>query len=215
MKNKIQSYIWQYYPRRKLGYLKLKDEKVNHTVVLVEGKLIADKNKKGEIIGIEYIGQSPPPHMNQPNKRIEKIVYDSTTRPDDKLMADTINEIAEVVNSLVAHHNSGEEKNVEGMVDNPYLLWGNRVPVPPPPEEWREEFTDKFFVYKIGGKFPDHVGGEKEAIKFIENLLAFKQAQLRKDIEKMLDRSSSDYGYVGDEPFDAAIYNVLELIDKK
>lgn len=36
---------------------------------------------------------------------------------------------------------------------------------------WPKEFKSKFFVYKLGDKFPDHVGAEKEAADWIEGLL--------------------------------------------
>lgn len=38
-------------------------------------------------------------------------------------------------------------------------------------EAWERQFLRKFFVYKLGGEFPDHVGAEKEAIDFIAQLL--------------------------------------------
>ncbi len=45
----------------------------------------------------------------------------------------------------------------------------------PPPQEseenWETQFRNKFFVYKLGGKHPDHVGAEKEAIAFIADLV--------------------------------------------
>ena len=36
-------------------------------------------------------------------------------------------------------------------------------------QSWEREFCKRFFVYEMkeGNKFPDHVGAEKEAIKFI------------------------------------------------
>lgn len=57
---KIGEYQWIYWPLNKVGYLQLKkhDGKTPvTTLVLVEGKLFMDRNKKGEIIGIEFIGQ--------------------------------------------------------------------------------------------------------------------------------------------------------------
>ncbi len=38
-------------------------------------------------------------------------------------------------------------------------------------ENWETQFRNKFFVYKLGGKHPDHVGAEKEAIAFIADLV--------------------------------------------
>lgn len=45
------------------------------------------------------------------------------------------------------------------------------TPAPEKKEEWKIKFVEKFFVYKLGGKFPDHVGAEKEAVIFIQSLL--------------------------------------------
>jgi hypothetical protein len=54
-----------------------------------------------------------------------------------------------------------------------------------PKPEWEKEFVSKFFVYKLGGKFPDHVGAEKEAVKFIKDLLHSELE--RQDMEKPTD----------------------------
>lgn len=38
-------------------------------------------------------------------------------------------------------------------------------------EDWRKDFISKFFVYRLDGKrFSDHVGAEKDAVKFIEEV---------------------------------------------
>lgn len=53
--NKEQNYEWKYYPHDKSGYLTLKDGEVDNTLVLVEGHVMLDRNKKGEILGIEIL----------------------------------------------------------------------------------------------------------------------------------------------------------------
>jgi hypothetical protein len=37
--------------------------------------------------------------------------------------------------------------------------------------QWVREFTGKFFVYRLGGKHPDHVGAHIDAVAFIQGLL--------------------------------------------
>jgi len=53
-------WIWTYYPQEKIGYLAIKGNLgnacVESTTVLLEDRLMLDKGKNGEIIGIEYIG---------------------------------------------------------------------------------------------------------------------------------------------------------------
>lgn len=49
-------------------------------------------------------------------------------------------------------------------------------PIPSSSENnWEKQFTDKFFVYKLGGKHPDHVGAHLEAVEFIRGVI--KQAK--------------------------------------
>lgn len=58
MKEKFTNtkYRWIYYPKNKAGYLRLKDGEVYNTLPLVEGHLYLDKDKKGNILGVEFIG---------------------------------------------------------------------------------------------------------------------------------------------------------------
>lgn len=55
------------------------------------------------------------------------------------------------------------------------------------PEAWVETFLSKFFVYRLGGKFPDHVGAEKEAVGFIKSLLKAERERLLDGIKKLLE----------------------------
>ncbi len=47
-------------------------------------------------------------------------------------------------------------------------------------EGWRDDFRKQFFVHKLGGTHPDHVGAEKEAITFIEQLLV----EIKEEVEE-------------------------------
>ena len=49
------NYEWKYYPHDKSGYLTLKDGKVDNTLVLVEGHIMLDRNRKGEILRVEIL----------------------------------------------------------------------------------------------------------------------------------------------------------------
>ncbi len=54
---KIGKWVWTYFPQNLAGYLTVKpNTSIESTLVLVEGKLTLYRDKKGEIIGIEYIG---------------------------------------------------------------------------------------------------------------------------------------------------------------
>lgn len=56
---KIGDYKFTYWPGNKVGYLQIKKHDGKSpltTLVLVEGKLFMDRDKKGNIIGIEYLG---------------------------------------------------------------------------------------------------------------------------------------------------------------
>lgn len=54
-------------------------------------------------------------------------------------------------------------------------------------EDWAKDFVSKFFVYKLGGKFPDHVGAEKEAIAFIESLLRREKCKVLEKVGELAD----------------------------
>lgn len=50
-------WVWSYFPQHKLGYLSINQcDLVDSTTVLIEGKLLIDKDKNGDIVGVEYIG---------------------------------------------------------------------------------------------------------------------------------------------------------------
>ena len=49
------NYKWTYYPHDKSGYLTLKNGKVDNTLPLVKGHLLLDRDKKGNILGVEFI----------------------------------------------------------------------------------------------------------------------------------------------------------------
>ena len=48
-------YTWKYNPDTKVGYLKLSEAQVATTVTAVEDKIFLDKDKDGNIIGIEIL----------------------------------------------------------------------------------------------------------------------------------------------------------------
>ena len=48
-------YTWEYNPNTKIGYLKLSEAQVATTVTAVEDKIFFDKDKDGNIIGIEIL----------------------------------------------------------------------------------------------------------------------------------------------------------------
>lgn len=52
---KTAEYEWIYYPQDKSGYLKLKEGVVENTLALVGGKVMLDRNRKGEILGVEIL----------------------------------------------------------------------------------------------------------------------------------------------------------------
>ena len=52
--------------------------------------------------------------------------------------------------------------------------------------EWAIEFAQKFFVYRLGGKYPDHVGAEKDAIAFISSLLQHQAEEILEEYTQWL-----------------------------
>lgn len=76
------------------------------------------------------------------------------------------------------------------------------VPSTPQQSDWEKEFVGRFFVYKLGAKYPDHVGAEKEAVAFIKSLLqkerermVSKMEGLKKEVtwQKIYDAESHIY----------------------
>lgn len=51
----LGGYVWTYYPPHKCGYLKLADGKVDNTLALVDGRVLIDRDNKGQILGVEII----------------------------------------------------------------------------------------------------------------------------------------------------------------
>jgi uncharacterized protein YuzE len=49
------SYEWRYDNEAKAGYLRLNEGEVAKTVVLVDGKVMLDKDKDGNLLGIEIL----------------------------------------------------------------------------------------------------------------------------------------------------------------
>lgn len=45
--------------------------------------------------------------------------------------------------------------------------------------DWRVDLLSKFFVYKLGGKFPDHVGAQNELVEYVEALISNVEAKAR------------------------------------
>lgn len=76
-------------------------------------------------------------------------------------------------------------------------------------EEWVKEFKSKFFVYKLGGKFPDHVGAEKEAVEYISKLL---KAEGEKSFQKFPEDSWGDR--IAKHALSAYKKSLMELVDK-
>ena len=56
-------------------------------------------------------------------------------------------------------------------------------------ENWQSDFISKFFVYKLGGKFPDHVGAQIEAVKWIEELLKTEREKWVKGVCEKLEKA--------------------------
>lgn len=52
---KIKDYEWRYDPEAKAGYFKLSSNPVLHTTILVEGSVMLDKDKDGNVVGIEIV----------------------------------------------------------------------------------------------------------------------------------------------------------------
>ena len=48
-------YRWDYFPPEKVGYLRLSNLEIHRTLPLVEGEVMLDIGKNGEIIGIEIL----------------------------------------------------------------------------------------------------------------------------------------------------------------
>lgn len=61
-------------------------------------------------------------------------------------------------------------------------------------KEWQQQFVKFFFVYKLGGKHPDHVGAEKDALAFIETLLSQETEKARKEEEsRWLNQTANEH----------------------
>ena len=49
----------------------------------------------------------------------------------------------------------------------PIVQSSQRCNPTPEKREWEDELLKSFFVYKLGGKFPDHVGAQNDLINFV------------------------------------------------
>ena len=71
-----KKFEWRYDPLAKAGYLRLTDKKVDFTTELVEGHVMIDRDKDGDVIGVEIIfpdidtdeNPLPCPHGRMPYK---------------------------------------------------------------------------------------------------------------------------------------------------
>ncbi len=81
-----------------------------------------------------------------------------------------------------------------------------------PTRKWQEDIVSKFFVYKLGGKFPDHVGAEKELLADIESLLSRQQSELREKIEGMnwVEANGNPHTETA-RGYNMALHDVLEV----
>ena len=48
-------YKWTYYPTHKQGYLRLQEGKVDNTLELVDSRVLLDRDKDGNVLGVEIL----------------------------------------------------------------------------------------------------------------------------------------------------------------